>query len=259
MFLNATIDKELRSKVGSEQKTVGKLYGSMFFDMVDIKREWLDGQYDINLSFVHPDFFDQEDPHLFPLEDVWNLRDEIWGVLDLLPEGTVSEVAISFDQLYSIDEVYSILSRYPDLEIVWYAMNTGSEVEHSNRFGPFLHAREGLFGLNENAIWDLMENNNSILVRGEGKRREEAFINSLEFVSEYERKGWIRSYFYGESIQKRLEYVKEHGSKSYGVCVTGPTKELLKLQNEERIQYASLGEVEWWNLHQKGISGRISN
>ena len=259
MFLNATLNKELRSKVGKEQKTVGKLNGTMFFDMVEMEREWFNGQYDINLSFVYPDFFIQEDPYLYPVEEVWKLRDEIWEVLDLLPEGTVSEVAISFDQLYSIDQVYSILSQYPDLEIVWYAMDTGSEVEHSNRFGPFLHAGEGLFGFHEYSIWDFMETNKSILARGDGKRREEAFINSLKFVSENEGKGWIRRYFYGESIQKRLDHVKKHGSKSYGVVLTGPTKELLKLQNVEQIQYASLGEVHWWNMHSRGISGSIRN
>ena len=257
MFFNLSINKELRSKVGNEVKTVGKLNGTMLLNMVDMKREWFNGQYDIKLSFVHPDFHNQR--NLYPLEEVWNLRDEIWKVLELLPEGTVSEVAISFDQLYSIDEVYSILRQYPDLEIVWYAMNTGSEVDHSNRFGPFLHAREGLFGINELAIWRLMEDNNSILVRGEGKRREEAFINSLELVAKNEGKGWVKSFFYGESVQKRLDYVKENGSKTYGVVLTGPTKELLKLQNVEQIQYASLGEVHWWNMHSKGISGGIRN
>ncbi|TKI02527.1 anti sigma factor C-terminal domain-containing protein, partial [Bacillus cereus] len=41
--------------------------------------------------------------------------------------------------------------------------------------------------------------------------------------------------------------VKENGVKVYGIVITGPSKELLKLQNSPHVRYATLGDIEIWN------------
>ncbi len=49
------------------------------------------------------------------------------------------------------------------------------------------------------------------------------------------------------NLDKRYEYVKDNGVKVYGIVITGPSKELLKLQNSPHVRYATLGDIEVWN------------
>lgn len=48
-------------------------------------------------------------------------------------------------------------------------------------------------------------------------------------------------------LDKRYQYVKDNGVKVYGMVITGPSKELLKLQNSPHVRYATLGDIEVWN------------
>ncbi|WP_176544548.1 anti sigma factor C-terminal domain-containing protein, partial [Bacillus thuringiensis] len=43
-------------------------------------------------------------------------------------------------------------------------------------------------------------------------------------------------------LDKRYQYVKDNGVKVYGIVITGPSKELLKLQNSPHVRYATLGD-----------------
>lgn len=49
------------------------------------------------------------------------------------------------------------------------------------------------------------------------------------------------------NLNKRYKYVKDNGVKVYGIVITGPSKELLKLQNSPHVRYATLGDIEVWN------------
>ena len=49
------------------------------------------------------------------------------------------------------------------------------------------------------------------------------------------------------NLDKRYQYVKDNGVKVYGIVITGPSKELLKLQNSPHVRYATLGDIEIWN------------
>ena len=46
---------------------------------------------------------------------------------------------------------------------------------------------------------------------------------------------------------ERIEYLKSHGVNIYGMVVTGPTKELLKLKENTWIASIRLGEVRLWD------------
>lgn len=48
-------------------------------------------------------------------------------------------------------------------------------------------------------------------------------------------------------LEERYQYLKDEGFIVYGAVVTGPVKELLKLQDLSFIQGEQLGEVELWN------------
>lgn len=44
--------------------------------------------------------------------------------------------------------------------------------------------------------------------------------------------------------------MKENGVNMFGVVVTGPTREILKLKDEQWVGGMKVGEVRLWNWHQ---------
>lgn len=47
--------------------------------------------------------------------------------------------------------------------------------------------------------------------------------------------------------KKRLAYLKKHGVQVYGATVTGPVRELEKLQEQPEFRDFRLGLIEVWN------------
>ncbi|KHF39262.1 anti-sigma factor [Halalkalibacter okhensis] len=257
-YYTMDIDFQIQKQLGREHKSIGQLHGKMFFNLLNVNREWTDGQYDVKLYFMHPQFVENqpETEQTFYQETL----QDTWNTLDLLPKGTVSELAITFDQLYDIDDVYALLHDY-DLDIVWYAIDTGTEGKGDTYHSPYLSANSDIWGFHEHAIFDFSRDGGSIRIRGDGHKRAEAFKTGLQFLAEnkklVERYIW---YFNNEtSIEDRYNYVEENGVKTYGVVVTGPTKELLTLQENNSIIFATLGEVDFWNWYDRPAGGTIYN
>lgn len=58
-------------------------------------------------------------------------------------------------------------------------------------------------------------------------------------------------------LEQRYQYIKDNGIQVYGVVVTGPTKELLKLQNLGSVHSPALGDVGLWNWFNRSFSGTM--
>ncbi|PEI98476.1 hypothetical protein COM11_17120 [Bacillus pseudomycoides] len=58
------------------------------------------------------------------------------------------------------------------------------------------------------------------------------------------------------NLQKQYQYVKKHGVKVYGIVITGPSKELVKLQNSPHVRNATLGDIEFWNWFERPSGSR---
>ena len=54
-----------------------------------------------------------------------------------------------------------------------------------------------------------------------------------------------------EYLQKRYDYLNDHGFQAYGAVITGPVKELLKLRELEGIHSVLLGEMTYWNWNKR--------
>ncbi|MDG5788601.1 anti-sigma factor [Evansella sp. AB-P1] len=257
-YFNLDINYTIHQQVGRERQAIGELNGKMILHRLNVNREWSDGQFDVKLHFLHPEYVENESDSEKEFFNNW--LNKTWEALDYLPEGTVSEVAITFDQLYELDEVYDILDGF-DLDIPWYAIHTGTEHDGNDRGSPYLNATGGIWGLNENSIFDFSPTGGSVPSRGGGDVRAEAFKTGLQFLADNERvvRQYKRHMSRDVSIQERVDYVKEHGVKTYGVVITGPTKEILRLQESHQIIYATLGEVDFWNWNGSPASGTIYN
>lgn len=253
VFFNMEMEGELRKELGNENKAIGKLNGKLLFNLLDVNRDWLDGQYNVKLFFQHPEFVKKQaaSEQQFYKENL----NETWETLNILPEGTVSEMAISFDNLYKIDDIYEILSAY-DLNIHWYAIDTGTESQNDS---PYLSATSGIMGIHEASVFEFEKDGGSIQLRGEGEKREEVFKKGLRLLKDNKKmvNRYIWSIEENGSLDEMYNYVNKNGVKTYGVVVSGPTKVLLKMQGNEHIIYTALGEVDFWNWYNRPAGGTI--
>ena len=249
------IRMELRERVGSEDKNAGSFESTNFLWKTSAKPEWTNGVREQKLFFNYP-ITGQKLTQV----DSEHLRTPAWRTMEKLPEGTVSQLAISFDHFLSYEEYYELISRYASsdaYETVWFAVDSGQEQARSE-------ADEGVRLLGAGDVWGFAERelnygNAPIQVNGEGPRRAAAYLSEMKYLSEQERLtneiGFSLVSRGKPQIAERYQYMQKNGVRIYGAVLTGPTKELLKLQQEKSITAAFLGKVDWWNWDRPAASG----
>lgn len=255
-LLYGKINMELREQVGAEQKNAGRMESTNLLWNITAKPQWTNGVREQKLFFRYP----TNEP--MTEEDTAYLRTPAWTTMKKLPEGTVAQLAISFDHFLTYEEYYQLLSHHvlSDFQdTLWFAVDTGEEVKTRGGDGGNL-----LLGTGD--VWgfapsELDYGNGSIRVDGEGDRRAAAYLSEMKYLSEQDGLTKdVGSYLLAGSkpnIAERYTYMQEKGVRIYGVVLTGPTKELLKLQQEKAITAAFLGKVDWWNWERPAASGTL--
>lgn len=237
---------ELQKTIGREWRSVGNLHTNARFSFVNQSIEWHNGSTKDQFAFVHPDYHEK-------LED--DIQKEYWEVLEKLPEGTVTELAISFTHTLTLEEVNEEVNKEAlneDLyDITWYALDTGYEYQ-SKTDDPFL-IREQIFGFPSNIeLYPSREEYSD-------ETLEEDAIKMMKLLKDHQK--WVEPFYNsGENqeikLNERYEYVKKNGIKTYGIVLTGPTKELLKLKDSPFISFVTIGEVEFWNWYSPHFQGQ---
>ncbi|WP_434166344.1 anti-sigma factor [Bacillus thuringiensis] len=236
-FFRTENEMDLYKTVGKKEIPIGTVTTRSFLSSVTVSNpSWENKPYSKKLSFVHP-----------KIKEEASLKEsskKVWDTLGKIHEGTVAEVAISFDKAYTLQEVESILySAFEAQEMpptpLWYALDTGQERINEDDF--ILHSGE-IIGFREHI--NLPENEAKRPKTKEGEVIEMMRILSInkETVSKTTQTPEKEL-----NLDKRYQYVKDNGVKVYGIVITGPSKELLKLQNSPHVRYATLGDIEVWN------------
>ncbi|WP_432666523.1 anti sigma factor C-terminal domain-containing protein [Wukongibacter baidiensis] len=221
------------------------------------------GDVDVKFLFGLPSdngielFEDNWDRFCHPKEQY--LSDEFtnWERLEKLPEGTVAEAYISFDKLYETDEV---LKKFVDrdLDLLWFAVDTGMYKRHIHNtigfpYSPIWHHDDMILGertVEKGKFFTsiISESRHSPVLEAYGSAdlRNENFIKTLKLVNEHELIA-KKMTFKVRNLQEKIDYIDENGVKLYGIVITGPSKKILKLKNEEWVRGISIGEVRLWN------------
>jgi len=162
----------------------------------------------------------------------WFEYEAIHNDLDLIqnaPNDSVMEVAISFDQSYSVSEIQEFFNL--NNKITWYYVN-----------GYKQSAKEQLKGLYESGdSSSYVYGFNATRPKGDTKgivaQNEEDYLATLEELKSTKNYDFI--------IDNLLESAKENMKEGIvlGVVVTGTKEELLKLKEEKHIRAISLGAV----------------
>ena len=72
------------------------------------------------------------------------------------------------------------------------------------------------------------------------------FLKTLNFLKDHERQA--NKLYFGElDLSKRIDFLEKNGVKHYGIVITGPTKEVLKLKEEAWVGDLEVDEVGFWN------------
>ncbi|MGG4451891.1 anti-sigma factor [Brevibacillus porteri] len=251
-LLYGNISMELRERVGLEDKNAGRFESTNVLWSVNAGPQWTNGVREQKLYFRYPTGGEKEDT-MFRTSPAWT-------TMEKLPEGTVSQLAISFDHFLTYEEYYELVSRHvtsSGQDTVWFAVDTGVERKQAEDDG-------GNRFLGPGYVWGVAQHeldygSAPIQVNGEGDRRMAAYLEEMKYLSEQEdlASDIGRSLLFRRDLQiaERYSYMQEKGVRIYGAVLTGPTKELLKLKAEKSITAALLGKVDWWNWERPAASG----
>ncbi|WP_310831839.1 anti-sigma factor [Paenibacillus pedocola] len=252
-FFRMEFSGRLQKQIGSEQVDVGSYSSKFLLGLGGIGNyNWTDQQSGNTGSFI----FDY--PQAAQSTGGQRSDAQEWERLVMLPEGTVAEAYLSFDQLYSTDE---LLRKLEPLNVlpVWFAVDGGlaaDERSFSTLLGfpyqPLWHAEDmtvreissekwGWFG----KVTSSSSSSPSVESYGSGELREQNFIETLQLLQKY--KTITRNAAPFLKVDESLSYLEEHGIHLYGAVITGPVKELLKLQQNSWVSNIRIGEVRLWN------------
>ncbi|WJQ84633.1 anti-sigma factor [Brevibacillus brevis] len=250
-LLYGNISMELRERVGSEDKNAGRFESTNVLWNVNAGPQWTNGVREQKLYFRYPTEGEKEDTMSF--------TSPAWTTMEKLPEGTVSQLAISFDHFLTYQEYYELVSRHvtsSGQDTVWFAVDTGVERKQAEEEGNRFLGPGYVWGF---AQHELDYGGAPIRVNGEGDRRMSAYLEEMKYLSEQEdlARDIGRSLLFRSDpqITERFNYMQQNGVRIYGAVLTGPTKELLKLKAEKSITAALLGKVDWWNWDRPAASG----
>lgn len=153
-------------------------------------------------------------------------------ILLSLPDSYVAEAHISFNEVYSVDEVSNFLPN--EAEPVWFAVDTGRDdsIEGTN-----VVKRPFGFPVSTMNYWSTVfssENN-----------RSDAFLQALNSLSEHQ--DFTESLFSSNKlfIDERIHYIEENGGSVYGATVTGSVEDLRKLIDVEQVRNIEVGETHY--------------
>ncbi|UOQ87402.1 anti-sigma factor [Gracilibacillus salinarum] len=245
--------REQNKIVGHERIMVGEWQVNFLFSSMSLPEEENYGRQS------------QEQPAFaFPGLGTRGMSD--WNQLENLSEGTVVSGYVSFSELLETKEVFDLLEG-KNIDLLWLAVDTGGEdkvptkgtifdpigfpsfpIWHDDDFIVTEHSEEdsGWLGgkvVSESAVSPEYE-------EGDYAVLHEQFIKTLKFLKQHENKA--DKLVWGElNISERLNYLEEHGFQHYGAVITGPTKEILKLQNDDSIAELEVDEVAFWNWNEQ--------
>ncbi len=241
-FFSVNFKGDLEKRVGGECIRVGQLDAQFFFN--NLKYDAVKLYSNRALTFIHPNSENQYTDN------------SGWKRLDMLHEGTVAEACISFDKLYETDEILQKFKN-KDIMLLWFAVDTGvnSEIDFHNVIGfpdrvmwhyddQIFEEREVKNGRVVSESWSYPK----IEVYGSGKIRNENFMKTLRFINDNRSIAKKIDPFTINTLDEKIKYLEENGIKIYGMVVTGGSKEILKLREEEWVKGISIGEVRLWNL-----------
>ncbi|MGP4040027.1 anti-sigma factor [Gracilibacillus sp. D59] len=254
LYFNMELTTPKKKKIGDEIIEVGEYKSHFIFSFLRMREENHFG----SISQSSPSF-------VFPGAGSDMTSD--WRKLERLPEGTVTSAYVSFTDLLDTEEVYELFSE-KEIDLLWLAVDSGAENADERNLGvifnsigfpsfPIWHdddmileSREEEKGLFGSSV--ISEGYSSPTYReGDYDVLHQQFLKTLTFLQEHENLA-SRVIFGDLELEHKINYLEKEGIKHYGVVITGPTKEILSLQENDNISVLQIDESRLWNWMNRG-------
>lgn len=181
-----------------------------------------------------------------------NTEPNVWETLDMLHEGTVAELAFSTDRFMTPEELIRALEDY-DVDILWMQLHTGELVNFepgsSGRSSDNITVQDSIGLAGARTVSDDYLSS-TLTYELDGTSIEDSkriMLQNMETLLTKKPSSYYEGFLGLGHLTERYDYLQKNGFTVYGAVVTGPVKELLKLEDEERVRGEQLGEVELWN------------
>jgi len=240
-FMNPFIGNfraDLQRVIGNDFIHIGELEGNFFFSNFNRAGDLPISLRD-NAPFIRfPEFVE---PHQTP----------DFTRLEQLPDGTMAELYISFPDYKTMDEVFELM-RGRNLSLRWLAVDTGGNKDMFTSGIARLGIPHAGFWLQQDFQLMSQEQNTTLAMHrgleilGDVEFREEEFLTALKILQVHPRI-WNNVALWQVDLDSAITHIKENGIKIAGIVITGPTPELLTLQDEPWIGEIQVGEVTFLN------------
>ncbi|MBP1996878.1 anti-sigma factor [Paenibacillus eucommiae] len=258
LFFTMDLSGKLQKKIGDAQSVIGDFAIPFLWAQPGLVTTTLNESSSNGSGHFY-------NPNIKGLESERHMGSGDWGMLEKLPEGTVAEVFLSFDRLFTTDELLKLFEN-KNMIPTWFAADTGPEKTPDDSgvvfnpvgfpYFPIWHyddmntrssteVKRGLLGKTVTSV----SASPGIDAYGDGEIRNENFMKSLHLLQEHKSVAKKIAPFL--KIDEVITYLEENGVKLYGAVITGPTKELLQLRQEAWVKEMVLGEVRLWNWHDR--------
>jgi len=223
---------ELGKEIGNDVETINSL--DMKFLLHSPTNFNLQTKDDQNSFYVSPNGNDND-----------NLRND-WDKLEMLHEGTIVEAYISFDQSYTTAQVFNRFNG-ENYRPVWFAVDSGQQTEGDNN----MRADNNPIGMPFIPVTQTSSSDSGDIssqqIINDPEARNSRFIQTLRFIKDYEHIAEGVLTYPSFNLENIIRYIEENGVNIYGAVITGPTKEILDLQNEAWVFDVQVGEARLWN------------
>ena len=172
--------------------------------------------------------------------------------LNRLPEGTVSEVAVTFKDSLSYEQLFQFAKQY-ELEVVWAGIETfplAALEEEYLLVGNNVIGQHELALTQELLTYAQIVGENGWPAEQNAQQSEALFYGSLKYLEKNDR---LASSILQETtalkidLKEVLRYIEDNGIRLYGAVITGPTKQMLALKDDSTVLHVQLGESALWN------------
>lgn len=198
---------------------------------------------DINVDFIHPETIIAES--LANEDTVSNAK----SILNRNGEATVATVDISLNSIISMNDIQNLLKNY-DVKILWMAIESGEEDVKPINLS---------YGLNQYIQWGIpgkVFSPNELSSKNELNADnvsdyEKIILDEMEWLNENKKlikpnKNFLKSNKIDNSIGEKAKYVLDNGIKIYGLRITGPSDEILRIHEALDIRYESVEKIDFW-------------
>lgn len=254
-YFNMKVKSTVTKRVGAEYMEIGDFSASFLFNWMRLYDfSWSDSKAGQSRLFQYPGSSGFS-------------SDQEWKQLEKLPEGTVAEAFVSYNRLYTTDEILQQF-KGKSMDPVWFAVDNGDATNKRGRDDngivrspigfptrPVWHPDEGNVSNRSQQKTGFVTMTTTSLttypaldVYGSGDIRDENFIKTLRILAKH--KYITKRLIPFVDMKATLDYVEKNGVKIYGAVITGPTKEILKLKNDPEVSGIQVGKVTLWNWYE---------